>query len=115
MTTTTDLRGWRTPLPTPIGIEARPATTAPSPAGYDDGYDGDLLSVAAMHTERADGWWRSTADRAVATLARTRRPFTVDDVRDLGVEEPDHPNRWGGLGSPPHERGRREGGVASGP
>ena len=68
-------------------------------------YESDLLSVAQMHAERADGWWRSTADRAVETLARTRRPFTVDDVRDLGVEEPDHGNRWGGLFGAHSKRG----------
>lgn len=65
----------------------------------------DLLSVADMHEHRTDPWWRDGADRAVQILARTRRPFTVDDIRDLGVSEPDHPNRWGGLFGAHSKRG----------
>ena len=81
-----------------------------NPCGYNcpthgSAYEGDLLSVARMHTEHADPWWRSGADSAVETLARTRRPFTVDDVRDLGVNDPDHPNRWGGLFGAHSKRG----------
>lgn len=64
-----------------------------------------LLSVAEMHAERTDSWWRDGADRAVTALAETRRPFTVDDLRDLGVPEPDHANRWGGLFGAHSKRG----------
>lgn len=60
-------------------------------------YDGDLLSVSVMHETRTNPWWRSGADLAVESLAATRRPFSVDDIRAMGVSEPDHPNRWGGL------------------
>lgn len=71
-------------------------------------YDGDLLSVAAMHAERSDPWWRTSADRAVEALAASGVPFSIDDVRDLGVTEPDHPNRWGGLFGAHSKRGRIE-------
>lgn len=61
----------------------------------------DLLSVAQMHEERADPWWRSGADRAVRHLAATGRDFTADDLRELGVTDLSNPReqaaRWGSL------------------
>lgn len=47
--------------------------------------------------DNADNWWRDPAERALAWWAETGQPFTVDDLRDLGVPEPDHPARWGAL------------------
>jgi hypothetical protein len=52
---------------------------------------------AEVADENADDWWRSSALQAVETLARSGVEFTADDVRDMGVTEPDHPNRWGGV------------------
>lgn len=57
----------------------------------------DALVGAEQAIENADDWWRSCAEAAVRNLARTGRDFTADDVRALGMSEPDHPNRWGGL------------------
>lgn len=47
--------------------------------------------------DNADLWWRDPAERALTWWAETSQPFTVDDLRDLGVPEPDHPARWGAL------------------
>jgi hypothetical protein len=57
----------------------------------------DLLSGAEQAGDGADSWWRETADRAVRQLASEGREFDVDDVRGLGVGEPDHPARWGSV------------------
>lgn len=43
-----------------------------------------------------DDWWASLADRAIRELARRGAPFQAFDLTELGVPEPDHPNRWGG-------------------
>lgn len=40
-------------------------------------------------------WWWDGAERAITWLAQTGSPFTSDDVRQLGVPEPDHANRIG--------------------
>jgi hypothetical protein len=50
---------------------------------------------AAEHSK--EGHWRSTADTAVAYLARSGRDFDVEDVRDLGVTEPASPKAWGSV------------------
>jgi hypothetical protein len=42
-----------------------------------------------------DEWWKSCADQAIDTLAAAGRPFTADDVRDLGVPDPTSPRAWG--------------------
>ena len=57
----------------------------------------EAMAGADRADKNADNWWRSCALRAVETLAASGREFTADDVRDLGVPEPDQPNRWGGL------------------
>lgn len=57
----------------------------------------DALAGAGQADQNADDWWRDGAMRAVRHLARTGREFTADDVRHLGVPEPDHANRWGGV------------------
>lgn len=49
----------------------------------------------AIADENAGDWWRSCADQAIDTLAATGRPFTADDVRDLGVPDPASPKAWG--------------------
>lgn len=45
--------------------------------------------------ENTDAWWRDCADQAIDSLAVTGRPFTADDVRDLGVPDPPSPKAWG--------------------
>lgn len=44
-----------------------------------------------------DRWWRSTATAGLVHLAALGRPFTADDLRDLGIPEPSHPNYVGAL------------------
>lgn len=53
--------------------------------------------AAYMAAIRAGTDWYSAADKAVAELAKTRKPFTADDVRTTCGMEPEHPNAWGGL------------------
>lgn len=62
----------------------RPRYVAPSPH--------PMVDVAAENT---DAWWASLARTAITDLAATGRPFSADHVRDMGVPDPDHPNRWG--------------------
>lgn len=45
----------------------------------------------------ADDWWTSCARAALATAAATRLPFDAYTLTELGVPDPDHPARWGGL------------------
>ena len=45
--------------------------------------------------DNEDEWWKSCADRAIDTLAATGRPFTADDIRDMGVPDPTSPRAWG--------------------
>lgn len=45
------------------------------------------------------GDWATHADKAVLALAKTREPFTTDDIRAQvpSTLKPRHPNAWGGL------------------
>jgi hypothetical protein len=43
----------------------------------------------------ADPDWKATADAAIDQLAATGQPFTADDVRALGVPDPDSRKAWG--------------------
>ncbi|SDP46236.1 hypothetical protein SAMN05660199_03952 [Klenkia soli] len=53
--------------------------------------------VAQAEANRDDWWW-SPAMAAVRHLAASGLPFTAWDLTDkLGVPDPDHPARWGGL------------------
>lgn len=45
------------------------------------------------------------AGAAIAELARRGTPFTTEDMRALGVPEPDHPNRWGAVMQAAHKAG----------
>lgn len=47
--------------------------------------------------EYADQDWKFLAVETARSLASTGEPFTVDDLRRLGVPEPDKPQRWGSL------------------
>jgi len=70
-------------------------------------YTGDLLSivpdsptydpVASDLMANADEWWKSCAEKAARQLASDGVEFTADDLTEMGVEDPDHPSRWGSL------------------
>jgi hypothetical protein len=47
--------------------------------------------------EGLDDWWRRTALQAIKHLVAVGRPFTADDVRDLGVPDPPSPKAAGAL------------------
>lgn len=51
----------------------------------------------ALAESSLDFWWTSCADRALRDLARSGRPFSVDDLRDAGVPDPRHSPAWGAL------------------
>lgn len=55
--------------------------------------------------DNADDWWQSVAMRALRWLAATGQPFEAYDVTELGVPDPDHPNRWGALFRAAHTAG----------
>lgn len=59
-------------------------------------------------TENADQWWRDCASRALTWWAEAGVEFTADDMVDLGVPEPDHPNRLGALFLAASRRGQIE-------
>lgn len=46
-----------------------------------------------------DQWWRSGADRALATCASSGHIFSADVLRDdpYNLPEPRHPSAWGAL------------------
>lgn len=54
-------------------------------------------TILAETLANADGWWLDCSGRGVTWWAQAGVPFTVEDVRDLGVPEPDHCARWGAL------------------
>ena len=60
--------------------------------------------LAEVHAN-TDDWWLSCAEQALAVLVRTRREFSTDDLRDLGVPDPDVPNRWGSFVAAAKSRG----------
>ncbi|MBA3251459.1 MAG: hypothetical protein H0T66_14405 [Geodermatophilaceae bacterium] len=49
----------------------------------------------ARANDGVDAWWRSCADAGISYLARSGLPWSADDLWDLGVPRPDHPNRVG--------------------
>lgn len=69
----------------------------------------DLLSVADDHLTQvhanADTWWRDSAERALRDLAASGRTFEAYDLTEMGVPDPDHPNRWGALFRAAHTAG----------
>lgn len=54
-------------------------------------------SIIADTYGNADDWWRDCAWRGVEYLAAAGADFTAPDLTELGVPDPDHPNRWGAL------------------
>ncbi len=55
--------------------------------------------------DQADDWWLSVAMRGLRWLADTGQPFETFDLTELGVPDPDHPNRWGALFRAAHTAG----------
>ena len=68
------------------GLIARAAADAPTSADQ---------ATPTRPAELAD--WRATAEDAVLTLAARGTLFGADDVRALGVPEPERPNQWGAV------------------
>lgn len=64
-----------------------PQATADAPQTLDD-----VLDRVDANT---DDWWRDCCDRGIAEMASKGVVFSAFDLIDLGVPEPDHPNRWG--------------------
>lgn len=58
--------------------------------------DGAYEGVDAAE-EGAEAHWWTWAWRELEQLARTGRPFTADDLRATGLDDPDSPARWGAL------------------
>lgn len=71
-----------------------------------------------------DAWWSDTAARGIRHLAAGGAEFEAFDLIDIGVPEPDHPNRWGAalahacrdgvivcVGAGPSRRPTRAGGL----
>ena len=57
----------------------------------------DYQTILQDVDANTDKWWKSCALAAIECLARSGRPFTAYDAAQLGVPDPDHPSRWGGL------------------
>lgn len=73
--------------------ERRPAGNGPA----NNKATADADTILAQTLANADGWWLDCSGRGVTWWAEAGVPFTAEDVRDLGVPEPDHCARWGAL------------------
>jgi hypothetical protein len=80
-----------------LAAQCRATTDSPTPATLAN--LGRLLrdQGVARANGSMDRWWRSCATAGLVHLAALGRPFTADDLRDLGVPEPSHPNYVGAL------------------
>lgn len=58
---------------------------------------GELLKEqgTSRADQAADAMWKQLADAAIDRLAASGKPFTTDDVRELGVPDPSSPKAWG--------------------
>lgn len=65
--------------------------------GQQDSLFGDDVPGVDLARLNADAFWWASGMRAVSALAATLRPFQAYDISELGVPEPDNPNRWGAL------------------
>ena len=75
------------------GLSENSAAAKPLvPAAQDNREEGAAQAIRA-----ADPWAVSAWRTAIAYLASTGRPFTVDDAHELGAPMPDRPNAVGGL------------------
>lgn len=52
--------------------------------------------VQAAYVFASDAW-KEAALAAAHHLAEAGEEFSIDDIRRLGIEEPDKPQRWGSL------------------
>jgi hypothetical protein len=55
--------------------------------------------------DNADDWWRSVALQGLTWLAELGQPFDAYDLTELGVPDPDHPDRWGALFQAAYKQG----------
>lgn len=79
-------------LPSDDSAPDRQPTLFEDPPTDDDVMAGRELAVCGL-----DDWWTATALQAIRAIAKTGREFQAFDLVELGVPEPDHPNRWGAL------------------
>lgn len=56
-----------------------------------------IPKTTQMADPTSDSWWYDSARRALEWLAQTETPFDAYDLTEMGVPDPDHPNRWGSL------------------
>lgn len=56
-----------------------------------------MTSGVQLAFAAADDWWMSSAMRALRWWADSGQPFEAFSLTELGVPDPDHPNRWGAL------------------
>lgn len=60
------------------------------------------MTAAALEPEIP---WKDRALGEIEDLAKSGMTFTADTLRARGVEEPHHPNQWGGLFQTAKKRG----------
>ena len=58
---------------------------------------GSLSNVLGAGFEFSPEGWRTDAELVLLHLAEGGDVFTVDNLRELGVPDPDKPQRWGAL------------------
>lgn len=58
-----------------------------------DGLDSLIPDLEPVAT--SNRWWWDGAERAILHLAQAGEPFSIEDVHELGVPDPDHCNRAG--------------------
>lgn len=80
--------------PTKVNARILPDDGADTPALFDLDIPGPADGVEQAD-RRTDWRWARVCDEAIAELAADGRPFECADLTDLGVPQPDHPNRWG--------------------
>lgn len=61
----------------------------------DDHTGSGIKTILAETYANSDDWWRSCVEAGIRHLAATGSPFDAFDLTELGVPDPDHPNRWG--------------------
>lgn len=59
--------------------------------------DRGIRRISVGRDASANDAWRSVAEPKARRLARTRAPFTAEDVRGDDVDEPPTPGAWGAL------------------
>lgn len=71
--------------------------TKKSPPAGNQGTPDDSMGVESttiLPNPQAWETWHAAALDGLAAVARTRREFTTQDLRDHGIPEPDRPQHW---------------------